>query len=267
MSGLPSAPSGGVTRLTRIVLNSADPERLSWFFIDALGFLPAEGAYRLRLGGTTLELRPVGRRGRPYPADVPGWSPLFQHCALITGDMTRSIARLTAWGGLAAISTAPQRLPAASGGVTAYKFRDPEGHPLEFIAPKPNGQPVTVRIDHSAISVSDTARSAAFYGSLGLKVGGQSLNVGIEQERLDRVPDAVVEVTALELPDGTAPHVELLRYRGDYNRAVPLSAPDDIAATRLVFAVANEATLARLASGAAALRDPDGHLLHFEVGG
>ena len=44
-------------------------------------------------------------------------------------------ARLSAHAGWTTISTdGPQLLPASSGGVTAYKFRDPEGHPLELIA-------------------------------------------------------------------------------------------------------------------------------------
>jgi catechol 2,3-dioxygenase-like lactoylglutathione lyase family enzyme len=258
-----SGESTRVGRLTRIALNSVDPEKLSRFFIGALGFEPVPeirpaGGMLLALGDTLLELRPVGSDSRLYPFAVPGWSPLFQHCALITGDMALSFARLTDFGGSTPISTdGPQRLPTASGGVTAFKFRDPEGHPLEFIAPKPTDQPVIARIDHSAISVADTARSIAFYESLGLKVGGHSLNVGIEQQRLDNVPNAVVEVTSLALPRGTAPHVELLCYRGDYHRAVPLPGLDDVAATRLVFAVPDGATMETT-------RDPDGHVLQFE---
>ncbi len=67
----------------------------------------------------------------------------------------------------------PQRLPLAAGGVTAYKFRDPEGHPVELIHfPPGSGDPawqrpmpgaVTLGYDHSAISVADADRSAAFY--------------------------------------------------------------------------------------------------------
>jgi catechol 2,3-dioxygenase-like lactoylglutathione lyase family enzyme len=261
-----SGVSVGVSRLARIVLNSADPEKLSGFFIGALGFEVASGVRQgqaevlLALGDTLLELRPAGPDSRPYPPGVHGWSPLFQHCALITDDIARSLARLTGFGSFTPISThGPQQLPAASGGVTAFKFRDPEGHPLEFIAPKPTDQPVIVRIDHSAISVRETARSVAFYENIGLKVGRHSLNFGIAQQRLDNVPNAVVEVSSLELPAGTAPHVELLCYRGDYDRAIPLPGPEDIAATRLVFAVRDGATMEMT-------RDPDGHILQFDVG-
>ena len=42
---------------------------------------------------------------------------------------------------------------------------------------------------------------------------GRSLNQGIEQERLDGVPGAKVEVTALRQRDAAGPpHLELLRY-------------------------------------------------------
>ncbi len=67
-------------------------------------------------------------------------------------------------------------------------------------------------IDHSAISVADSAASIAFYEGLGLRVAARSLNTGPEQERLDAVKHARVEVTALE-PEQTTPHLELLCYR------------------------------------------------------
>ena len=185
------------------------------------------------------------------------------------------------------ISTSgPQILPAASGGVSAFKFRDPEGHPLELIgfaagAVPPPWQATSrdgcLGIDHSAVSVTDTSNSVAFYQSLGLHRSGGSLNVGTEQGRLDDIRNAVVEVTALS-PAQPTPHVELLCYRGDFNRRVRAQAPNDATATRLVFSVDDRATLDRLCarhadallSGPAAhdgdarramLRDPDGHLI------
>ena len=42
-------------------------------------------------------------------------------------------------------------------------------------------------IDHSAIAVSDSARSIAFYEALGLRVAARALNSGHEQARLDGV--------------------------------------------------------------------------------
>jgi catechol 2,3-dioxygenase-like lactoylglutathione lyase family enzyme len=257
-----------VRRLDRVVLNAADPNGLSQFFVDALGFLPSGRPRHLTLGGTTLEIRPAKPGGRPYPPDVPGWSLLFQHCAFITEDMATAMARLTAVAGWSAISMAgPQRLPAASGGVIAFKFRDPEGHPLELIEPAKGGEAPRPRLDHSAISVRDTTISRDFYERLGLLAGRHSLNIGIEQQRLDAVPGAVVDVTALELPSGTAPHVELLCYRGTFDRRVPEPAPDDIAATRLAFTIAEQSAVTDPCIDLPLCRrDPDGHVLEFEIG-
>ena len=44
-------------------------------------------------------------------------------------------------------------------------------------------------------------------------VTGQQLNHGIEQEKLDDVSGAVVEVSTLTLPANEPPHLELLCYR------------------------------------------------------
>ena len=51
--------------------------------------------------------------------------------------------------------------------------------------------------------------------------------------RLDGVPDAVVEVTTLA-PTRSTPHVELLCYRGDFDRNVE-QRTNDVTAARLVF--------------------------------
>ncbi len=235
-----------VPRLAHIRLNAADPGALAGFYVRALGFAAVGDG--LGLGPTRLEIRAAG--GRPYPARVPGWSPLFQHCAIATSDMGAALARLGRVGGWTAISTTgPERLPV---GMTAFKFRDPEGHPLELIAfpgeAGLGGDPC-LRIDHSALSVADTARSVAFYEGLGLVAGARTLNTGVEQARLDGVPGACVEVTTLALPLGTKPHVELLCYRGDFDRGDGPAGVDDIAATCLVFGPGED------------LRDPDGHIL------
>ncbi|MGH6818328.1 MAG: VOC family protein, partial [Methylovirgula sp.] len=133
-----------------------------------------------------------------------------------------------------------------------------------------------LRIDHSAISVADTQRSLAFYARLGLSVGARSLNVGPTQERLDAVPNAEVEVTALDLPTGAKPHAELLCYRGAFDRNVALPRLDDIAATRLVFAIESGDALQALCQSfsdrlirrdgpSVLLRDPDGHIVEIEI--
>ncbi|TGD98378.1 VOC family protein [Methylobacterium nonmethylotrophicum] len=308
MSAAPvSASPAGALRLARVVLVAAEPDRLAGFYRDALGFadaeappdpasagLPVTRTVPLRLGDQRLDLVAVSPAGRPYPGDVPGFIPLFQHCAIIVSDMAAAHARLSARPGWRPISTdGPVRLPDSSGGVTAFKFRDPEGHPLEFLAFPPDATPTAWRrpdagtpclgLDHSAISVADTARSVAFYESLGLRVASRSLNTGPEQARLDAVADPTVEVTGLGFPDGHPPHVELLCYRGDYPRAASDLAANDVAATRLVLEMADGAALraacaahaGRIVSrpvprpdgGAdALLRDPDGHLVWLTAG-
>jgi len=266
----------------RIRLNAHRPGALADFFVQALGFQrgrqDATGA-SLVLGETLVDIAACD--GQPYPVSVPGWSPLFQHFAITTPDMVAAMARLDAVGGWAAITRdGPQRLPANTGGVTAFKFRDPEGHPLELITFPNEGPTTPPRIDHSAISVADTATSVAFYGALGLAVGGRSLNRGPEQDRLDGLDGAEVEVTALEFPAG-GPHVELLCYSGDYPRTAPPAgagvAAEDVAATRLDWAVGAdmEDLAGRLtshdvsfdpAAGVLLIRDPDGHLLRLSTG-
>jgi len=256
-------------------LNARRPDALADFFVAALGFERGRGeAVGLTLGASRLRI--VGCEGQPYPAVVPGWSPLFQHFAITTTDMAGAVARLGRVGGWTPISRGgPQKLPASSGGVIAFKFRDPEGHPLELIAfpEAPAGAPP--RIDHSAISVADTAASIAFYQSLGLTLGSRSLNRGPEQDRLDGLDAVVVEVTALELPGGGA-HVELLCYRGDYPRAAMPAAPDDVAATRLAWPAPADldglaGTLAAhivsydRAGGTLLIRDPDSHLVQLTL--
>jgi catechol 2,3-dioxygenase-like lactoylglutathione lyase family enzyme len=263
-------------RLDRIRLVSADPEALAGFFIAALGFsraaatqpAPGETVVPLRLGAQAVDLVGFAEPGRPYPAEVPGWSPLFQHIALVVSDMAAAHARLSARPDWRPISTAgPERLPAASGGVTAFKFRDPEGHPLEFLefpagsVPEPwrgVGGDICRGIDHSAISVAETDASLAFYAGLGFTVLSRSINVGPEQGRLDGLPDPHVAVTGLRPPGAATPHLELLAYAGAFPRAGLASGDHDIAATTLVFVRADGAAPD---ASPRAVRDPDGHRL------
>jgi catechol 2,3-dioxygenase-like lactoylglutathione lyase family enzyme len=291
-----SAPALG---LARIEMVCREPDTLAEFYRTALGFRRTQGDGRsttgdhieLVLGRQVITLIAAAPAGRNYPADVPGWSPLFQHMAIVVADMARATTHLASIAGWTPISkSGPQLLPAASGGVTAFKFRDPEGHPLELIAfphgavPPPwqtASHDICLGIDHSAVSVADTARSLAFYQGLGLDRSGGSLNVGSEQAMLDDVPAPVVEVTALT-PAQMTPHVELLCYRGDFDRRGSAQDPGDVTATRLVLSVESRAALdaicvlspGALLSGPelhenrvyrALLHDPDGHLIWLEA--
>jgi catechol 2,3-dioxygenase-like lactoylglutathione lyase family enzyme len=290
----------------------SEPDRLADFYKATLGFertgeasitdpafaaltgIPGATArvITLRLGEQEVELTAVHPPGQRYPHDVSGQSPLFQHFAIVVSDMSAAYDRLLTHRGYTAISTdGPQLLPASSGGVTAYKFRDPDGHPLELIAFARDAIPTRwqepsatgcLGIDHSAISIADTERSVKFYERLGLQRIGGSLNSGPEQDKLDDIAGALVEVTALAPPEFSTPHVELLCYRGGFDRESALPGTNDEAATRLVLTVGNEVILAELCAqnpdailsgpvrfehGAlrAILRDPDGHLLCLEA--
>jgi catechol 2,3-dioxygenase-like lactoylglutathione lyase family enzyme len=286
-------------RLVRIEMVCRDLEDLAEFYRAAFGFhrtaeglsSPLRGDIELALGGQTIRLIGAEPGGRTYPADVAGWSLLFQHIAIVVADMARAYAHLTTIAGWTPISTSgPQSLPAASGGVSAFKFRDPEGHPLELIAFPTNGTPpqwqtvspdVFLGIDHSAVSVSNTATSIVFYESLGLDRSGGSLNVGRAQGMLDDVPEPVVEVTALT-PAQATPHVELLCYRGEFDRRNQAQAVNDVTATRLALRVESRAALEAICASAssamvsgpelhddglcrAMLHDPDGHLIWLEA--
>lgn len=260
-----------VSRLTNIQLSVADLARAGRFYREALGFEPLTSdptTVALRLGGEEIELIAHDPPGAPYPAGSRCIDLWFQHFAIVVTDMDAAYERLRAAGPFTAITRgAPQRVPPGAGSVTAFKFRDPDGHPLELLyfpvesAPprwrNPTPGLVFLGIDHSAITVADTAASVAFYDArLGMAVTARSINQGPEQERLDDTPGAVVEVTALSPADPASPHVELLCYRaprGGRPMAEPGSA-SDIAATRLV--------LEGDGSGES-LRDPDGHRLRL----
>ena len=215
---------------------------------------------RLRRGEQIIVLQRFHPPGAPYPADPASCDQHFQHFALPVLDAAAACAGLPGPATPVSVGGA-QRLPDSSGGATACKFRDPEGHPLEFIqfADAHSGG-----VDHSAIVSADVERSIAFYhGVLGLTVASRQINRGPAQDRLDGLVDTVVEVVALE-PGIATPHVELLAYRSPPVRpGAPLS-PNDVAATRLVLAV-DTVPDPRVTLGdgtqAALLHDPDGHLL------
>lgn len=273
--------------LSRFSLTSADAESLAVFYETALGcrrlqvqrhegrrfeqLMNVRGGARavtLALGAQTLELLQFDEPGQAYPGGGSASDLSFQHFAILVTDMQAAFRQLAATPGWTAISRdGPQRLPQSSGGVTAFKFRDPEGHPLELlampvpVAPDPATCGLWCGIDHSAISVSDTMRSVAFYEELGLRLKATSYNHGMEQARLDDVEAPNLEVTALS-PRSGKPHLELLCYRRPKPRSGPTPANNDLIATRLVFQ--RELAANSAAPGSVHCLDPDGHHLIVE---
>lgn len=178
---------------------------------------------RLRLGEEYLQLTEfLVPRGRPAPPDARSNDRWFQHVAIIVSDMDRAYARLRRFR-VQHASTGPQLLPEtipAAAGIRAFYFRDPDGHPLEILQFPPDkadpkwrqaGGRLFLGIDHSAIVVADTRASLAFYRDvLGFRVAGESVNFGIEQERLNNVQGARLRITGLRAPGG--PGIEFLEY-------------------------------------------------------
>jgi catechol 2,3-dioxygenase-like lactoylglutathione lyase family enzyme len=249
---------------------------------------------RLTLGDESLVLTEyLAPKGRPAPVDARSNDRWFQHVAIVVSDMDKAYAHLRAHK-VTHASTGPQRLPdwnPNAGGIQAFYFKDPDGHPLEVIwFPKGKGDPRWQRanaplfqgIDHTAIVVSDTESSLKFWrDTLGLRVAGASENYGTEQEHLNNVFGARLRITALRAAKG--PGVEFLEYLSPKDgRPYPQDEKaNDLVhwKTRLAVAKAKdaEATLhaARVPlvspgavevagrGAAVVVRDPDGHAVEL----
>ena len=255
------------TKITRISLNVRDLRGISAFYVDALGFVVETAAptrAMLTLGAQKIELVQVSD-ATAYPTERAANDPWFQHCAIAVSDMDAAYARLSLFAFEPITRGGPQLLPPNTGSVAAYKFRDPEGHPIELShAPGSHwskgtdaaAKRVFLGIDHTALATSDLEASIAFYTGLGFRVGGRSLNQGPEQARLDGLDGAMVDIATLFTSDA-GPHIELLHYRAPNPSAPRTIAPGDIAATRTTIQIAGDAAEHGNRS------DPDGHLLHL----
>jgi catechol 2,3-dioxygenase-like lactoylglutathione lyase family enzyme len=233
---------------------------------------------------------------RPVPPDTRGNDLWFQHVAIVVSDMDRAYAWLRARG-VQHVSSGPQTLPSwnrAAAGIRAFYFADEDGHALELIqfprgkgaarwhAPRrcervPVEHCLFLGVDHTAITVSDTEQSLAFYrDAIGLRVTGESENHGPEQEHLNAVFGARLRITGLAAASG--PGIELLEYlspRGG-RRAPSDARPSDlfhyhvgVVAQRTSDVVKAAARLGQRveedrATATAFVRDPDGHALFVE---
>lgn len=206
----------------------------------------------MALGSSRVDLDCYAMSGRPYPTARGASNRIFQHLALVTDDARTAWNRARAAGATPISRQQPVTLPQSSGGVTAVKLCDPDGHPLEFtqFPQRTNldwqGSGV-LGIDHSAIVVADLSASRRFYAQHGLAEGELMLNQGPTQAALDGIDDVVVDILPL-LPAKAPPHIELLGYRDRACDSVDL-AVNDIAATRIVWHAGCDVLV----------RDPDGH--------
>ncbi len=284
-----------LSAITGFALTTDMPERLVRFY-SAIGFVPGPSApipareleslglsgrgtrIVLTLGDQRVALETFEPRGRPYPTGANAADLCFQHLALVTRDAAATWARVHAQGARPISVAGAVTLPATAGGVTAVKFRDPEGHPLELLQfPAAAGgvgggdRPLRIdkpailridksailridksailRIDHSAISVADVAASRRFYEALGLSGDRPSVNHGPTQAALDGLAGARVDVQPMRPPAGP-PHLELLCYRHPVGRPAGPARVNDIVATRILWQADHDGLLT----------DPDGHL-------
>lgn len=242
LRGAPAAPPL-VQSVEAVGITVSDMDRSVAFFSDVLTFEKVSddevggGEYeklqgvfglrmrvvRMRLGSEQIELTEyLTPRGRPIPVDSRSNDRWFQHVAIIVSDMDRAYDRLRQHK-VEHASPEPQRLPdwnTAAAGIEAFYFKDPDGHPLEILQfPEGKGDPkwhvssgkLFLGIDHTAIVVEDTAVSLRFYRDvLGLRVAGESVNHGPEQERLNNVFGARLRITGLKAAAG--PGIEFLEY-------------------------------------------------------
>lgn len=300
-----------VTQFLRLSVTVADLEEEIGFYRDALGLpcgpqrtlddpawlvllgLPTRTTVRtadVSIGRQSLELMAFDPPGRPYPAPRASNDQWFQHLALACGDIEQVWTQLQSHHPEIITAGGPVHLPRNTGRVTAFKFRDPEGHPLELILfPDGVGAPVwhtktevgILGYDHSAIAVADVARSLEFYeGVLGFHIAGRSLNRGPEQDLLDGLASCEVDVIGLEPSAIAVPHVELLHYRTPPGQPLTTEiGANDVASIRQIHRVDDlDALVGRLrderirfvspgvvafkdGKRAVTVRDPDGHMV------
>jgi catechol 2,3-dioxygenase-like lactoylglutathione lyase family enzyme len=206
----------------------------------------------LQLGDERIELEQyLAPGGQPIPVDSRSNDLWFQHFAVVVSDMERAYEHLRAFP-IQSISSAPQTIPEsnkAAAGIKAYKFKDPDGHPLELLwFPADKGKAkwqsadgrLFLGIDHSAIGISSTERSTAFYRDLiGLTIAGGTTNTGMTQEQLDNAFGAVVRITGLRPDRSESPGLEFLQYvNPSGGRPSPIALrPNDLVLTRTVIQV------------------------------
>ena len=178
---------------------------------------------RMKLGDEMIELTQyLAPDGRPIPADWHSNDHSFQHIAIVVSDMDKAYQQLRAHK-VRHASTGPQTIPAsnkAAAGIRAFYFKDTDGHNFEIIYFPPGkgdarwqqkDDKLFLGIDHTAIVVSSTQNSLKFYRDLlGMRLAGESMNSGTEQEHLNNVFGARVRISGLRASAG--PGVEFLDY-------------------------------------------------------
>src|SRR5947208_6224000 len=178
---------------------------------------------RMQVGNEYLDLTEYSAPpGRPILADSRSNDLWFQHIAIVVRDMDQAFEKLRALK-VQFVSTGPQTLPPsikAAAGIKAFYFRDPDQHNLEIIYfPPSKGDPrwhektdkLFLGIDHTAIGIANTEASLHFYRDLlGVRKAGESENFGTEQEHLNQVFGAHLQITGMRAASGAG--IEFLEY-------------------------------------------------------
>ncbi|MBW4518681.1 MAG: VOC family protein [Scytolyngbya sp. HA4215-MV1] len=178
----------------------------------------------LKLGDEQIRLiQHLHAEGKPIPPDSQSNDLWFQHLAIVVSDMDCAYAHLQSFS-IESISTSPQTIPPGNKDaayIQAFKFKDPDRHPLELIWFPPgkgqekwhkNSDRLFLGIDHTAIAIANTDQSLQFYRDLlGMQVDGGSFNWRETQARMDGLPNAMVKITALRPAQGGL-GIELLDY-------------------------------------------------------
>ena len=314
LSLLASSVFAGAREIRGFALTVSNLDSTVAFYEEALGFKKIDerivadrnydyltGVFGTRVRSATLQLgderieleQYLAPGGQPIPVDSRSNDLWFQHFAVVVSDMERAYEHLRAFP-IQSISSAPQTIPEsnkAAAGIKAYKFKDPDGHPLELLwFPADKGKAkwqsadgrLFLGIDHSAIGISSTERSTAFYRDLiGLTVAGGTTNTGMTQEQLDNAFGAVVRITGLRPDRSESPGLEFLQYvNPSGGRPSPIALrPNDLVLTRTVIQVDDlDGLVTRLQGGgvtfisphvvsvsgepwtkALMVKDPDGH--------
>ena len=306
-----------VTGVAAVGMTVADMDRAVAFYSNVLSFKKISARYeegtdyqelenvpgakarvvRMRLGNGLMDLTQyLTPKGKPIPRDSASNDLWFQHLAIVVSNMEKAYERLRQ-NGVEAISDGPQRLPQwnlEAAGIEAFYFKDPDGHPLELLHFPPGkgdsewhgkSDGLFLGIDHTAIAASNTDASLIFYGRLGLRERGHSLNYGIEQERLSGVAGARVRITSLRGSAG--PGIELLEYESPKTgRTMPTderandlvhhqtvlvtsdlhSATEALCTARVIFvsagAICDGEPTSKSRHGVL-IRDPDGHVMEL----
>jgi len=282
----------GFDKISDVEVHGAEYEKLRGVFGARMRVVG------LKLGDETIELTEyLAPEGRPIPSHWRSNDHSFQHIAIVVSDMDKADQELRSHK-IRHASTGPQTIPPtnpAAAGIRAFYFKDPDGHFLEIIYfPAGKGAPrwqnpgnkLFLGIDHTAIVVSNTQNSLRYYRDLlRMKLAGESMNNGTEQEHLNNVAGARLHISDLRAPSG--PGIEFLEYLAprDGRPAPQDSRANDLWHWQSTLVVDNTAATAQklrnakrsLASpGVADLpqnslgftkgflaRDPDGHGLQF----